>query len=243
MEGPQNGRAVPSLPTPLHFRGGVPPGLGLSYAGYEAGRSATSGFASHDAWSGLGATPVITVACARCTQSNHPANRYCELCGLPLGRAEADSSIGYDAIDVYEPPDPRDDHSDEQLRDLLTRSGYPASPTGRGWRVVVELPEARRQAVYLGHAGTDGDDQPILALVSVCGPVSERDLRTVLKLNARMIEGHFAVRTLRGEEYIVVIHNIRAEHVLRLDVERLVRRIAETADRLEEQLSRGRDVY
>jgi hypothetical protein len=186
---------------------------------------------------------VFTVACARCTQANHPANRFCELCGLPLGRPEADTSIEFDAIDVYEAPDPTDNHAEEQLRDLVARSGYPVSPAGRGWRVVVGLPGQRRQAVYLGHAGTDGDDQSILTLVSVCGPASDRDLRTLLKLNARMIEGHFAVRTLRGEEYIVVIHNVRAEHVLRLDVERLVRRIAETADRLEGQLSRGRDLY
>jgi hypothetical protein len=186
---------------------------------------------------------VFTVACARCTQANHSANRYCELCGLPLGRAEADTSIGFDAIDVYEAPDPSDDHAEEQLRDLIARTGCRATPTGRGWRVVVELPERRHQAVYLGHAGTDGDDQAILTLVSVCGPSSDRDLRTLLKLNARMVEGHFAVRTLRGEEYIVVIHNLRAEQVLRLDVERLVRRVAETADRLEEQLSRGRDLY
>ena len=57
-----------------------------------------------------------------------------------------------------------------------------------------------------------------LALVSVCGPVNDRDCRTLLKLNARIVEGHFAIRVLRGEEYFVVIENVPAEALPSIDV-------------------------
>jgi hypothetical protein len=107
----------------------------------------------------------------------------------------------------------------------------------------VPLRTDRKQAVYVGAAGVDPDDRAILTLVSVCGPANARDTRTLMMLNARVVEGHFAIRVLRGEEYYVVVHNLPAEYAATLDAERVVRRIAETADRLEDRLSRGRDLY
>ena len=83
----------------------------------------------------------------------------------------------------------------------------------------------------------------ILSLVSVCGPANDRDARILLKLNARSVEGHFAIRVLRGEEYFVVIENLPADSAARLDASGLVRRIAEAADGLEDRLSRGLDLY
>ena len=52
-----------------------------------------------------------------------------------------------------------------------------------------------------------------MGLVSVCGPVNDRDCRTLLKLNARIVDGHFAVRVLRGEEYFVVIENLAVDTI------------------------------
>ena len=80
-------------------------------------------------------------------------------------------------------------------------------------------------------------------MVSVCGPANDRDARKLLKLNALVVEGHFAIRVLRGEEYFVVIENLPADTADRLDPSGLVRRIAETADGLEDRLSRGLDLY
>src|SRR5260370_21957068 len=98
--------------------------------------------------------------------------------------------------------------------------------------MVVPLELARRQAVYVGHAGTDPEGRAILSLVSVCSPANDRDARILLKLNARTVEGHFAIRVLRGEEYFVVIENVPAEAIDRFDAPGLIRRIAATADRL-----------
>ena len=79
--------------------------------------------------------------------------------------------------------------------------------------------------------------------MSVCGPVNDRDCRNLLRLNARIVEGHFAVRVLRGEEYFVVIENLAADALESIDAHGLVRRMAELADGLEDRLSRGRDMY
>ncbi len=182
-------------------------------------------------------------ACARCARPNPSALAFCGSCGLPLGTAQADASAAHEALGAYEAPNASDLEPRLQLRDLAARSGFDAAPFGHGWRVVIPLPLDRTQAVYLGYDGTDSEDRPLIGLVSVSGPASNRDARPLLKLNARAVEGHFAIKTLRGEEYFVVCHTILAETADQLDAPVLLRRIAQLADGLEERLSRGRDLY
>ncbi|MCA1686091.1 MAG: YbjN domain-containing protein [Planctomycetia bacterium] len=184
-----------------------------------------------------------TIVCARCTVSNHVSTRFCAECGLPLGSALPDAVAGVEALGPYEAPEPADPDTTRVLRDLIQHSGFEATPSGHGWRVVVPLQLDRRQAVYAGYAGTDPEGRSILSLVSVSGPANDRDARKLLKLNARVVEGHFAIRVLRGEEYFVVIENLPADTYDRLDPAGLFRRIAEAADGLEDRLSRGLDLY
>jgi hypothetical protein len=186
---------------------------------------------------------VVMIICARCASSNHPSDRFCGRCGLPLGAAQADAEAGSDALESYEAPEPADADVERLIHALVVGSGFEASPAGHGWRVVVPLWLDRRQAVYIGRAGTDPEGRAILSLVSVCGPANDRDTRILLKMNARTVEGHFAIKVLRGEEYFVYIHNLPAESAALLDPAGLVRRIAEAADSLEDRLSRGRDLY
>ena len=140
-------------------------------------------------------------------------------------------------------PEPADPDVTRLIVEFVKRTRHEANPSGRGWQLVVPLRLDRQQAVYVGPAGTDAEGRALMGLVSVCGPVNDRDCRTLLKLNARIVEGHFAVRVLRGEEYFVVIENVAIDAIQSIDAQRLVRRVAEMADGLEDRLSRGRDIY
>lgn len=185
----------------------------------------------------------VTIACARCTHTNHASDRYCAGCGLPLGSLQPDAGAVSDALEPYEVPEPADPDIARLILEFVRRSRHDANPSGRGWQLVVPLRLDRKQAVYVGPAGTDSEGRAILSLVSICGPVNDRDCRALLKLNARIVEGHFAIRVLRGEEYFVVIENLAVDALESLDAARLVRRMAELADGLEDRLSRGGDIY
>ena len=186
---------------------------------------------------------IIVISCARCTTGNHPSTRFCSGCGLSLGAAEADAGAALDALGPYEAPEPADPDVNRLIRELVTRSELEATSSGHGWRVVVPLELDRKQAVYIGYAGVDPSSRPIVTLVSICGTANERDPRILLQMNARMVEGHFAIKILRGEEYFVVIENMPIEAAMPMNVADLVRRIALTADSLEDRLTRGRDLF
>lgn len=186
---------------------------------------------------------ILVISCARCTTSNHSSLRFCSGCGLPLGAAEADAGAAIDALGPYEAPEPADPDANRQIRELVTRTGLEATSSRHGWRVVVPLELNRRQAVYIGYAGVDPLARSIVTFVSICGTANDRDPRILLQLNARMVEGHFAIKILRGEEYFVVIQNMPVEAAVTLDIAGLVQRIARTADSLEEKLTRGRDLF
>ena len=186
---------------------------------------------------------TVTIVCARCTLANHVSDRYFADCGLPLGALQADAEAGCDALEPYELPEAADPDVARLIVEFVKRTRHDANASGRGWQIVVPLRLDRRQAVYVGPAGTDAEGRAIMTLISVCGPVNDRDCRTLLKLNARFVEGHFAVRVLRGEEYFVVIENLAVEALESIDAPGLVRRVAELADGLEDRLSRGKDIY
>jgi hypothetical protein len=186
---------------------------------------------------------LATFACARCATGNHPSERYCEACGLPLGSAQADGAAVLDVFAPYEAPDPSEADLAEPLRDLAMAAGGDVAPFGLGYRVIVPLGLDRHQAVYVGPAGRDAEGRGVLSLVSVCGPATDRHARELLQLNARVVEGHFAIQVLRGEAYFVVVHTLTASLVPGLDAAALVQRIARVADSLEDRLSRGRDLF
>jgi hypothetical protein len=160
-----------------------------------------------------------------------------------MGSLQADAGAGSDALGPYEAPEPADPDVTAHITEFVKRTRHEATPFARGWQLVVPMRLDRKQAVYVGPAGTDADGRAIMGLVSVCAPVNDRDCRTLLKLNARFVDGHFAIRVLRGEEYFVVIENLAVEAIDSIDAPRLVRRVAELADGLEDRLSRGRDIY
>jgi hypothetical protein len=187
--------------------------------------------------------PPITNVCARCTTANIESDRFCLSCGLPLGAVQADAGAGAEALAAYEAPEPRDPDVDRLIRDFVARSGFEVVPSSHGWRVNVPSRLDRKQAVYVGPAGSDSEGGSLLTLVSICGPANDRDCRILLTYNARMTDGHFAIRVLRGEEYFVVVENMPVETAASIDPQNVIQKIAELADGLEERLSRGRDLY
>ena len=187
---------------------------------------------------------IVIISCARCTTGNHTSTRFLLLMRPKTG-ADADAGAALDALGPYEAPEPADPDATRLIRDPRRHGPAWRRPPGHGWRVVVPLGFDRKQAASTSsYAGVnDPAGRSIVSLVSICGTANDRDPRILLQLNARMVEGHFAIKILRGEEYFVVIQNMPVHDTMPIDSAGLVHRIALTADSLEDRLTRGRDLF
>ena len=191
------------------------------------------------------------VTCAKCAAENDPAARCCTRCGLPFNSPlpDNDPAVANSSEASFDPPDTATFEAVSLdlmrvIHDFAVRSGFELHRIPRhGYRLTVQLPNERHQAVYIGHIGADRENRPTIGLISVCGTVNDRDCRSLLKQNAITVDGHFAIKTLRGEDYFVYVLNITADYARIVDAHHLVRRIAETADQMEQRLSRGKDVF
>lgn len=191
-------------------------------------------------------SPSQSVVCDRCGHANLTLVVFCERCGLPMGSAPPDAVAGRDALGSTEELDPElmNPIHRRVVHEFVARTGFEATPVPRGWRVTVDLPGGRHQVVYAGLVGFNRDHEPVLGLISICGPANDRDARRLLQINSATVDGHFAIKTLRGEDYFVALHNMTiAAGGAHPNPSRLVRHLAETADQLESRLSRGGDIF
>ena len=100
----------------------------------------------------------MTIRCVRgAPWANHASERYCAGCGLPLGALQPDAGAGNDALEPYEMPEPADPDVARLIQEFVKRTRHDANPSGRGWQLVVPLRLDRKQAVYVGPAGTDAE--------------------------------------------------------------------------------------
>jgi hypothetical protein len=176
--------------------------------------------------------------CPRCGSRNHPSSRFCVGCGALLEAGRADATLQPSA-----PPEEPSDETVALVARLAERCGRPVETTPFGFRVKIDLGDDRQQSVHVGFGGQDDAGRDLVTLLSVCGRADDRTAQVLLKRNARIVAGHFAIRTLAGEEHFVVVANRVAGGPGLEDIGDLISKLAREADLVESQLTAGADVY
>ena len=128
-------------------------------------------------------------------------------------------------------PDPR-----SVVRAVAESSGYTIAESGDSWQITVPIGGLRKQIVTVEFDRTDDQGHQIISYSSTCGPANERNAMSLLRHNAKMIHGAFAVVSVGGAESIAVQTNQLAEAVHPLDVTRILTAVAWQADKVEEKL-------
>jgi hypothetical protein len=82
----------------------------------------------------------------------------------------------------------------------------------------------------------------VISYTSICGPASDKNSMTLLRYNAKMVHGAFAVQSTPAGEMIVVQANQLATAIDPLAISRVLTAVAWQADKAEEKLG-GADQY
>lgn len=122
------------------------------------------------------------------------------------------------------------------VRSVIQGANWQLTEAGDDWTVVVPTGSLRRQLVRVKFGGKDSEGHDVISYSSTCGPASEKNAMLLLRYNAQMVHGAFAVQKTSSGEMIVVQANQLADTADPLEITRVISAIAWQADKVEEKL-------
>lgn len=181
--------------------------------------------------------------CPSCDFENHSSSQFCIQCGQDLTAEAEEAEEEQTEPEPHERPEMPQDETERMLQRIVEESDFEHEKTRAGWKVAVTMGEDRTQKVYVMFNGKDNDGNDIISFLSVCGRARRDAAMQLLRLNSREPYGAFAVKTIQGKEYFVMVANQLAQTADLKEVQTLLTRVAVRADDIERELSGGKDVF
>ncbi len=125
------------------------------------------------------------------------------------------------------------------FRSVVAGAGHQLDESGDSWRITVPIGPLRKQVVHVDFGRSDEKGHPMISVWSVCGPAAVQNADKLLRYNAAMLYGAFALRNVEGRDAVVLQANHLAETLDPLEVSRTLSAIAWQADKVEEKLTGG----
>lgn len=125
------------------------------------------------------------------------------------------------------------------VRAVLQTSGYQATEAGEQWQVVIPVGSTRKQKVFVEFAEKDREGHALVRFWSVCGPADEKNAMALLRYNASLPHGAFAIQAISGTQVVVLQANHLAATLNALVVSQALTALAWQADTVEQKLSGG----
>jgi membrane protease subunit (stomatin/prohibitin family) len=122
------------------------------------------------------------------------------------------------------------------VRSVAQSAGWQFTDAGEQWQVVVPVGPLRKQRVTVRFDVKDPEGNQMLVFSSICGPANDKNAISLLKYNAQMVHGAFAIESGPTGDVIAVRANELAKMVDPLEVTRVITAIAWQADKVEEKL-------
>ena len=178
--------------------------------------------------------------CNACKFENTAGTRFCIQCGLTLAPAAGDAA---DELAPNPNPEMMQAETEALLKRVVHESGLDCKETVSGFRVTVSLGGDRKQRVHVTFNGRDDDGHDIISFISICGEYDSKHTEGLMRANAKMLYGAFAVRTIKGKDYFVVTANQLAETADLQEIRKILFEVARRADGVEERIGGGGDVF
>jgi hypothetical protein len=125
------------------------------------------------------------------------------------------------------------------VRNVAQAAGWQVHETGDVWQVSLPVGPLRKQTVTVNFAARDTEGQALISYQSTCGPASDRNAMALLRYNAQLAHGAFAVQATGAGEMVVVVANQLVGTADAASVTRTLTAIAWQADKAEEKLGGG----
>ncbi len=122
------------------------------------------------------------------------------------------------------------------LRQVCQSSQWTVSENGDQWRLTVPVGTLRKQIVNVDFSKQDEAGHRLVNIWSSCGAMNPQHAHMLLRYNAQLLHGAFAVLPSDGTDLLVMQGNLLADTADALELTRTITAIAWQADQFEEQL-------
>lgn len=124
----------------------------------------------------------------------------------------------------------------QTLRNTGRRLGWIIHESGQEWKLTLSIGPLRKQDVHIDFTGLDEAGHRIISIWSTCGVVDPSIALSLLRYNAQIVHGAFAVNTVDGVDLLVIRGNLLADTADWLELTRTISAVAWQADQVEQQL-------
>lgn len=123
------------------------------------------------------------------------------------------------------------------VRTVATAAGYVVAESGNTLQISVPTGALRKQVVNVDIGAPDQAGHAALSYWSVCGPYDEKNAAELLRFNAGVLHGAFAVKKVGSAEMVVLQANQAAEAVNPLGISQVLSAIAWQSDQAEQKIT------
>lgn len=157
--------------------------------------------------------------------------------------AGAAAAGGARAIDFSQLAGSEKEDARSSLKQIAQASEWKLTENGDKWQITVPVGTLRKQTVNVDFSQKDEAGNRLICFWSSCGTMDPRHAQALLRFNAQLVHGAFAVQKQEDTELLVIRGNLLADTADPLELTRTVTSIAWQADKFEEQLYGGEDSY
>lgn len=122
------------------------------------------------------------------------------------------------------------------IRAIAERSGWPLEEQESQWIATIPVGPLRKQQVHIDFSQQDDEGHRLVSVWSSCGAVAADQAMTLLRYNAQIVHGAFAIQSSEGADRLMIRANLLADTADLLELTRTITAIAWQADRVEEQM-------
>lgn len=123
----------------------------------------------------------------------------------------------------------------EMLRGASAQAGWAITDNGQQWKITLTLGPLTKQDVHIDFAGTDEAGHRIVSIWATCGELEASNALALLRHNAQIIHGAFAVIRADGADMLVIRGNLLADTADPLELTRTVTAVAWQANQVVRQ--------
>jgi membrane protease subunit (stomatin/prohibitin family) len=123
----------------------------------------------------------------------------------------------------------------QAIRAIGKQSGWQIKESEQEWSLTVSMGPLRRQVVHVDFSGVDEAGHRIVSVWAACGEVNPNNAMALLRYNAQIVHGAFAVQNVDGTNVLVIRGNLLADTADPLELTRTITAVAWQSSQADQQ--------